>query len=535
MRLSLPERSDGLSQSPIRLNINKSLPETTFTYGVPSGNAGKTRLTITPSAARRTGVLIDLFDAQGGLLAAGRESIDLRRQNAGEYLVRVSSATADGLAGANPAARSFTLDFRLPEPGSVRAIYDDFDRDIINGGDGNDVLIGGPDIDRISGGAGTDIFVADLFPAGTTLGSPPDDRKRGVELRDAIAADEKVILPASSESVATTKSGRLDREISIADPGLRAAIADALSIRTTETTIVSDNATKIEPRLAKPIMASDLAALTGLDASNRGIADLSGLEYATNLRWLDLSHNKLTSIAKLAPAVSPLRADANTPLGPRSLEYLSLDDNLIKSIEPLALLGSLRSLSADDNQIFDLKAVGNLLELRSLSLDRQTLAPAAQNGLPLDLTPLAGLRKLEALSIVSVGTAAAETYAKVVDLRPLSGLDSLKTLVLRGNAITSLDPLLGERVVDGGETSGPWIDQATGVGGGSQVLPPNTAGTATFTFADLAPGTYDLQATWQPLGFLKFQADWSHLDIERPNSPLSGTAEAVTIRSQIEW
>ena len=60
---------------------------------------------------------------------------------------------------------------------------------------------------------------------------------------------------------------------------------------------------------------------------------------------------------------------------------------------------------------------------------------------------------------------------------------------------------------------------------------------------DLTDGTMDggeqkgvtLQATWQPLAFLKFQADWSHLDIERPNSPLSGTADAVTIRSQIEW
>ena len=66
---------------------------------------------------------------------------------------------------------------------------------------------------------------------------------------------------------------------------------------------------------------------------------------------------------------------------------------------------------------------------------------------------------------------------------------------------------------------------------------------ARYDMLDLTDGTMDggeqkgvtLQATWQPLAFLKFQADWSHLDIERPNSPLSGTADAVTIRSQIEW
>ena len=87
----------------------------------------------------------------------------------------------------------------------------------------------------------------------------------------------------------------------------------------------------------------------------------------------------------------------------------------------------------------------------------------------------------------------------------------------------------------------------------SRVVPRRTLGSddgigaimfgARYDFLDLTDGTMDggeqkgftLQATWQPLAFLKFQADVSHLDIERPNSPLSGTADVVTIRSQIEW
>ena len=87
----------------------------------------------------------------------------------------------------------------------------------------------------------------------------------------------------------------------------------------------------------------------------------------------------------------------------------------------------------------------------------------------------------------------------------------------------------------------------------SRVVPKRTLGSddgigaimlgARYDFLDLTDGTMDggeqkgvtLQATWQPLAFLKFQADWSHLDIERPSSPLSGTADTVTIRSQIEW
>ncbi len=87
----------------------------------------------------------------------------------------------------------------------------------------------------------------------------------------------------------------------------------------------------------------------------------------------------------------------------------------------------------------------------------------------------------------------------------------------------------------------------------SRIVPKRTLGSddgigaimfgARYDFLDLTDGTMDggeqkgvtLQATWQPLAFLKFQADWSHLDIERPSSPLSGTADTVTIRSQIEW
>lgn len=64
-----------------------------------------------------------------------------------------------------------------------------------------------------------------------------------------------------------------------------------------------------------------------------------------------------------------------------------------------------------------------------------------------------------------------------------------------------------------------------------------------YDFLDLTDGTLDggeqrgvtLQGTWQPINFLKFQLDYSRLDIDRPASPLSGTADVITMRSQIEW
>lgn len=66
---------------------------------------------------------------------------------------------------------------------------------------------------------------------------------------------------------------------------------------------------------------------------------------------------------------------------------------------------------------------------------------------------------------------------------------------------------------------------------------------ARYDFLDLTDGSIDggeqkgftLQGTWQPISFLKFQLDYSRLDIERPSSPLSGRADVITMRSQIEW
>ena len=64
-----------------------------------------------------------------------------------------------------------------------------------------------------------------------------------------------------------------------------------------------------------------------------------------------------------------------------------------------------------------------------------------------------------------------------------------------------------------------------------------------YDFLDLTDGAVDggmqsgftLQGTWQPVNFLKFQFDYSRLDIDRPSSPLSGTADVITMRSQFEW
>ena len=66
--------------------------------------------------------------------------------------------------------------------------------------------------------------------------------------------------------------------VTIPDANLRAVIQDALG----------------KSRFA-PITTTDMASLTTLDASNRNIRDLTGLEFATNLTRLNLADNPLSS------------------------------------------------------------------------------------------------------------------------------------------------------------------------------------------------------------------------------------------------
>lgn len=100
--------------------------------------------------------------------------------------------------------------------------------------------------------------------------------------------------------------------VSIPDRNLRAVIADSLG-----------------KAPDAPITRTDMAKLTELGASNRNIRDLTGLEFATNLRELNLSFNKLTG--PIPPELTNLT----------NLELLRLDDNADLSDE-FDILASLR-------------------------------------------------------------------------------------------------------------------------------------------------------------------------------------------------
>ena len=141
--------------------------------------------------------------------------------------------------------------------------------------------------------------------------------------------------------------------VDIPDPNLRAAIEDALGHnRVTQQTV---------------------RRLQQLDAGNRGIFDLTGLEHATRLTHLYVQGNP---IASLAP-ISNLKQLTNLNIGHCSLSdsdfipvgnltnLISLEflDNAITDISPLARLSNLEELRASYNRITDITPLAQLERL----------------------------------------------------------------------------------------------------------------------------------------------------------------------------
>ena len=216
----------------------------------------------------------------------------------------------------------------------------------------------------------------------------------------------------------------------MADPALAAAVVEALT-NELNSFIVRD-----------PYTVDDLARLEVLDASNRRIEVLDGLdELATGLqrlRRLDLRGNFISDLSPLAGLAG---RHASAVYGVTTLRYLHLGGNDISDIGPLAGL-DLFFLSLDDNAIEDFAPLADMTSLRSLALDGNSIRdlPTLPDSLAYlyltdnsisDLSPLANLGLVE-LQL---------SDNQVTDITPLR-FGALEELHLRNNAVQDISPLL---------------------------------------------------------------------------------------------
>ena len=159
------------------------------------------------------------------------------------------------------------------------------------------------------------------------------------------------------------------------------------------------------------ITKGEMSTLLRLDVNFAGISDLTGLEFATNLTWLQLVGNSITDISALSSLTN--------------LDFLNLGGNQITDISALSSLTKLTWLILDGNQITDISALSGLTNLTGLFLTNNQIT---------DISALSGLTKLPRLNLAA---------NEITDISALSGLTRLTELWLYNNNISDVSALSG--------------------------------------------------------------------------------------------
>ena len=244
----------------------------------------------------------------------------------------------------------------------------------------------------------------------------------------------------------------------IPDVNLRAAIAERLG------------------KTPALITTEDLERLTNIEADERGIRDLTGLEHATRLERIEFRHNAIDDLTPLAGLTRlnniKLRGNRITDVSPlgnlTNVDWLGLEENAITDLRPLKQLIKLNGIGISGNPISDISPLTSLISLERIDAwrtpisdfsalaklprlrwiefgnDRSISKLPSLNGLKAlrrleirdcsisDLSGLSALAQLEWLSLVNNA---------IMDVSPLANLKTLKHLNLDANLIMDASPL----------------------------------------------------------------------------------------------
>lgn len=233
-----------------------------------------------------------------------------------------------------------------------------------------------------------------------------------------------------------------DNIVSIPDPGLAAAVQDNIGNSITTRTMLN---------------------LTRLEAHNRQVTDLTGLEHAHNLEFLKLgdahttapNRNTISDFSPIAGLTALHTLMLNNAISDISnisvlaalpqLTWLELTQNNITDISPLADFTQVVFLWLQDNAISDVSALSSLTQLEDLHLSNNAVSDISvltglkhmrvlslYNNPIANITPLTGLTQLIILNL---------SKTTISDVTPLAGLTQLRNLHLSDNQITDITPL----------------------------------------------------------------------------------------------
>ena len=152
-----------------------------------------------------------------------------------------------------------------------------------------------------------------------------------------------------------------------------------------------------------------MSRLIRLNAGERGVSNLEGLEFAENLSWLSVHKSSITD---LTPIMDLTR-----------LETLGFWENPVSDITAIAKLSKLQFLDARGCRISDISALANLTQLIDVNLGWNRIK---------DINPLVGLTKLKKLQL---------TENQIHNTSALANLTNLEWLELQANPIINYKTL----------------------------------------------------------------------------------------------
>lgn len=180
---------------------------------------------------------------------------------------------------------------------------------------------------------------------------------------------------------------------------------------------------------------AEVSKITYLDATSdntRGeVKTLKGIDKLKNLEFLNVSYNKITSIApaKKLTRLTYLNVSFNKLTnfsGVKSLKKLkklNVMDNKLKNINGVEKLINLEELNVSSNRLINLKGVEKLVNLTILSASSNQLT---------NIKEIKNLKKLTDLNVAS---------NKITNLNEIEKLTELSTIYIEGNKLKKLPNL----------------------------------------------------------------------------------------------
>ncbi len=192
----------------------------------------------------------------------------------------------------------------------------------------------------------------------------------------------------------------------------------------------------IRAAVARPsgdIRLSDMLKLIDIGGNDMGIATISGLEYATNLKIANLLGNQITDLTPLSNLTQ--------------LEALNITANGLTDISDISGLTNLVQLGIGQNQLTDISVVANMPRMRSLAIhDNPQLS---------HLSPIDDLDSLTDINLGSLGLTNLDVVAgkkslwlliaggnNLSDISALADLPALRSVYLAYSQVTDLAPLV---------------------------------------------------------------------------------------------